>query len=288
MNTVNILVRFFVWVACAMGLALSMGHAQSGSINEVITGVNESAASADVVFVVDNSVSMYKYLRNNLNRSSLVGFLEAIEGLDYRLTVTTTDIKNRRPGAYGHLWPLFESKNKSQLHRNAGYDYYIDSTSSIQDAQYVLHRAFRRIRRIGNALSSSHQEAGLTAFMYLLARHFKIRYGIADGGALRDDVDGLAVVVISDSDEMRSGTTVGQLLDRVSFIFPRSTGFVWNSIVAMPGNRGCGCRGEKKGRLYTEASRITGGLVASVCSRDYSEHLTAIGQRIRKLVDPSE
>src|SRR5690606_39145840 len=52
--------------------------------------INSDNSKIDILFVVDNSVSMTKYQDNMASR--ITGFMNYVRGLDYRIAVTSTDV----------------------------------------------------------------------------------------------------------------------------------------------------------------------------------------------------
>lgn len=234
----------------------------SNKTNDVdVDGIN----SVDILFVLDNSTSMASEHRNLAEKIN--GFLEIVDGLNYHIALTTTDMENKRQdGSNGSLRGFLND------------EYHIDTNMPLYSAQDFLSTAFRKVGTGGSL-----KEEGISAVMGLLRRALSDSTQVKDLRArafLRDDAH-FAVVVISDSDQPSRGLRGSELLNFIRGTWPHKR-FVWNSIIAIEGDKKCG--GEKKGVQYASLSEATGGIIGSVCAESYASQLEDIGERVLALV----
>ena len=101
----------------------------------------------------------------------------------------------------------------------------------------------------------------------------------------------LAIVLISDEDEYEGHENyqVHQLLQLVHNTWGSDKNLIFNSIVVKEGDIECiESTGGSEGLRYAELSRVTGGVVASICDADYSHHLSDIGESVKGRVTSIE
>ena len=222
--------------------------------------------AVDILFILDNSSSMAEEHRGIADK--IDGFLKIVDGLDYHIALTTTDMEHlRRDGANG------------TLHKFMNESYHIDTSLHLFDAQEFLSRGFKKVG-IGGAL----KEEGISAALSLLQRSVSESTQVKDLRVkefIRDQAH-LAVVLLSDSDQPKRGAPRGSdLLHFINNTWPQKR-FVWNSIIAIEGDKKC--KGEKKGRQYAGLSEATNGIIGSVCAKNYAAQLEDIGERVLALV----
>lgn len=260
---------------------------QPGVLKDMSQSINVAAQTeVDILFVVDNSGSMTEEQTGIGNKIN--GFLSKINGLDWQIAVTTTDDRattpitgdTSRPWSDGQFRP-FDSATGSQ---------YILRSSQVTaaDAQTKLSAAIQ----VG--IGGSGNERGINSTYRAVERS-------ATAGVNRDFFRPnakLAVVVISDEDECSTGAaecpaasaskSVPQnMLNLVKNTLGANKGFTFNSIIYIPGDSSC-TTGANQGKVYKEMSNLTGGVVASVCSSDYTTPLNVIGNRVVQQVNSAD
>lgn len=233
----------------------------------------------DILIVDDNSGSMAYEQKSMANRTA--NFLSILQGLDWRIAVTTTDpsstSKTNAPGVSiskisdGLFIPIYGLKDK----------YYIDSTMPAADAQYRLGMTLQRPET-----GSSSEQA-----IYATYRTIERATLAGDKNPVQRDFfrpgAHFAVLVISDEDESANGTKNNpeNLLKLVNTSWNGQKAFSWHSIITKPGDKKCrDTYGATYGERYNAFSNLTGGVVGSVCETDYAQQLMGIASKIRNLV----
>lgn len=226
-----------------------------------IEGVNKTA---DILFVVDNSVSMDYEQRSMAQR--LDHFIDKINGLDWQIAVTTTDPRNRARGD----GRLLSFPNSRML---------ISSKLDAATAQSYLGQT---VQMRANGSSS---EQGIKATYRSLERLIDPAAAPDYKSFLRDRAH-FSVVLISDEDESANGrkNRPDELIGFFQSTFPGKN-FSFHSIITIPNDRSCRrAEGETYGHRYQEMSQKTGGVIGSVCESDYSSQLAKIGEGVQELV----
>ncbi len=268
----------------------------------------------DILFVVDNSGSMKQEHRNLGDK--IHGFLDIVRHLDYRIGITTTDVRKRNtPGADGTLMPLQDENGATSM-------YYLDTSIEFEKARSILKQTFTNVGTGG-----ADRERGIAAAYRSIEKAVlsapesgrnvdKAHWAL--GNFFREQAH-LFFIVISDADDgsapvlgsCKSGAVPtsnrckGQplaLLDLIRSVWPQKR-VVWNSIVVRGGmkhvdveslprevrehlekhpiapDHNCRSQGEEWGSKYIELSLRTDGVIGSVCSSDYTYQLRGMGQR---------
>lgn len=226
--------------------------------------VNEDR-KVDILFIVDNSGSMAYEQRSMATR--IGRFIQNLEGLDWQIGVTTTDPRATAFGGDGKLVPIKGYGNNFLLNSLMDKELaqtYLGNTLQMSTNGYHLEQGiFATYRNIERAVAASQSAEGML-----------IRPGAA-----------FAAVVISDEDE--SANTLKndpqKLVDLVGSSFAGQKNFSYHSIVSKPGDQAC-LQGEGAtiGHRYAEMSRLTGGILGSVCETDYGSQLSGIGNSVRQ------
>ncbi len=169
---------------------------------------------------------------------------------------------------------------------NAGSQYILrKSQVNLADAQSKLSNAIQM------GIGGSGTERGINATFRAIERSTTPS---ANRDFFRPNAK-LAVVVISDEDECSIGSAgcpaasaaksdPQNIVKLVQDTFGLNKGFSFSSIVKIPGDATC-TSAANEGKTYKALSELTGGVVASVCSSDYSTPLNVIGNRVVQLVN---
>jgi hypothetical protein len=236
----------------------------SSSYKNMINNVTVKASDkVDILFVIDNSGSM-AYEQQNM-ASRVRNFLDVVRGLDWQIGVTTTDPSNSTYGD-GRL---------VQLTGKTGA-YVLTSKMDEIQSRDVLSNTLQRKE------TGSGTEQGIYASYRAVERSFEGTAGNKD--LIRSDAQ-LAVVIISDEDESKSGVKN----DPTNFVnYIRSTynnekAVSVHSIITRPGDTNCkNTQGYSYGYRYQQISELTGGVIGDVCAADYAAQVQGIAEGVRK------
>lgn len=242
----------------------SLQFVVSSSYKNMINNVTVKASDkVDILFVIDNSGSM-AYEQQNM-ASRVRNFLDVVRGLDWQIGVTTTDPSNSTYGD-GRL---------VQLTGKTGA-YVLTSKMDEIQSRDVLSNTLQRKE------TGSGTEQGIYASYRAVERSFEGTAGNKD--LIRSDAQ-LAVVIISDEDESKSGVKN----DPTNFVnYIRSTynnekAVSVHSIITRPGDTNCkNTQGYSYGYRYQQISELTGGVIGDVCAADYAAQVQGIAEGVRK------
>jgi hypothetical protein len=246
---------------------------------------DESANKVDVLIIDDNSYSMEVEQKKMSDR--FPSFVSALGDLDYHIAVTTTDIDSASPklnlGGRVMDWAGTTSKTLSPQTPNPSA---------------VFRNTIRRSETIGCAPRGdcpSGNEQPLKATILAMEQRLK-----ENAGVFRDNVD-LAVVVLSDEDEMSDGppnaTKPHEVIDAFKAQFGDSKRLRVFGIVVQSGDKACydmqlaqtqGGNGASFATHVEELAKLTGGSTNSICDQDYSKSLSDISKSVRRLVGTFE
>lgn len=236
---------------------------------EKVLDVRETTSSLDILVVIDNSKSMAYEQRNMAQRFK--SFLDQLKTLDWKLSVTTTDMEPRNSPAVGDLIEFVNPQSRKK-------EKFIHSGLPPGLAQKLFAQMIERPE------TGSSFEQGLSAAQMALSRH---------RGEIRNS-SALSVVLVSDSDETVNPKlpddplqhTADGMLQFIQRSFGPQKKFVFHSIIVKENDSTCLARNnnENYGRSYAELSKKTQGIVGSVCEKDYGSQLKAMGQRSWELV----
>lgn len=235
----------------------------------------------DILVVVDNSQSMNFEQKNMATR--MKSLLKEIDGLDWRLAMTTTDIFSAQQGRKGSLLPL----NTKSLQVPASLNrYYLQSSDSSDVVEKVFAQTVQR-----PASEGSSAEQGIAATSMFLDRWVA---GAADVSSFVRSEAKLHVIVITDADESPLRVDMPNnkplnLLNQVKSSFKNEKTFVFHSIIVKPDDVACLNNktfiNEAYGLRYVVLSKKTGGLIGSVCEPDYGVQLKALGVQVRESIN---
>lgn len=232
----------------------------------------------DVLFVVDNSGSMDAEQKNI--SAKINGFMDIIKDANWHVALTTTDPKVNtiapdkasRPWGDGQFRP-FDSDSGSLYVLKAGQQ-------SMTDAQKMLSAAIQ-VGLLGDG-----SERSINASYRAIER-------TANTPANQDffrEKSKLIVIAISDEDECSDGkcssapekSVPENLVKLVHDRFGTDKVFMFNSIVKAPGDTACTTAAVAP--IYEAMSKLTGGLIGSVCATDYTATLTKMGYKTVELL----
>ncbi|MEW5849728.1 MAG: choice-of-anchor D domain-containing protein [Myxococcota bacterium] len=215
--------------------------------------VTTSALLVDVLFVIDNSGSMYdNQQRLAENAQRFINAADFQSSVDFHLGVTTTDVTQE--GAHGQM---------------LGSPAYLTRGNNVQ-------AEFPNRARVG--VEGSPYEQGLEAARMALSPELLAG---TNAGFLRPEA-GLAIIIVSDEEDS-SPLTVAQYLD-----FFRGLKAGTNAAVVVSGITGgpTGCMDPNTGDegypapRYQEAVSATGGIAASICAPDWGTTLQMVGESV--------
>ncbi len=221
--------------------------------------------------------------------AKFVNFISGIKDLDYQIGITTTDVSGPRGSGWATDGRLVNFKGTT----------FNVITPTTPNAQKLFLDTIKRDETIdcGNRTRfpycPSSIEQPLKATIMAIDERFK-----ANAGFFRDGVD-LAVVVLSDEDEMSDGTNPGltrprAVVDAFAAAFADTKRFMAHGIIIKPNDKKCLDAQRKDsgvgyyGKQVNALANITGGRTYSICDSDYGKHLSSISNDVRKLVSSFE
>lgn len=251
-----------------------LGNASTKTVNWTVVSTTRHLAQnvivnnykkVDILIVIDNSGSMEYEQQSMGQRTS--NLLSVIRGLDYQIAVTTTDPRDVTLGD-GRFVPISGTNNQ----------YIMDSSTAESTNQQRLSATLQR----PETGSGSEQAIRVTTRVVE-------RYNANDSKARAFFREGaqFAVLVISDEDESDNGVKNDpqNLLGLIHSSFGGQKMFGFHSIITKPGDTACrSTNGYSYGDRYDAFSRLTGGVIGSVCATDYASQVTGIAQGIRDLL----
>ena len=249
----------------------------------------------DVLVVIDNSGSMALEQQSMSTRFN--SFLQKLQGLDWRVGIVTTEAgtstKTRTYIRDGQL-VAFDENNDGKLNEKV---YSIDSTMAAATASSYFAEAIQREEQ------GSGDEQGIRAAYRAIERSKDLASTWNPNRAFFRSDAALAIVVVTDADETNpDGTQTfnkpDELVKLVNSTWQGRKALAFHSIIVKPGDQVCkdeviwgGTKenpikytNEGYGESYNSASELTGGIVGSVCSMDYTSQLAAMGDDSRALL----
>ena len=238
----------------------------------------ETNSKVDILFVVDNSPSMYE--EQKMLGSRFNSFISALSRVDWQIAFTTTDVSNGTYGIKGSFLDLDGANGNKVLRGNAG------------NAHQIFANTIQRKESNCSFVCPSSDEQGLLASIMAMDKSLTV-----NAGFFRDDTD-LAIIYISDEDELSDGprdaTKPVEVIDTFRQHWGQTKSLSVYGIIIEPGDTNC--LREKRdegttayyGTHVSDLSALTGGITGSLCQRDYSQTLEEISNRVRELVDSFE
>jgi hypothetical protein len=212
-------------------------------------------------------------------------FISELEGIDYRIAMTTTDVESPNWNQGGRI--LTWSGTSSGV-----------LTSTTKDAEKKFRKTVARPETIGCQKRNdcpSGNEQPLRALELAIDQH-----ATANKDFFRDGVD-LVTVVLSDEDEMSNSppqaTSAADVISHFASVFGTTKRLEVHGLIVEPGDVACrdlqnaqipGGNAAYYGTHVSELASLTGGTVNSICDEDYSKDLQAISSEVRRLVSTFE
>ncbi len=238
----------------------------------------ETNSKVDILFVVDNSPSMYEEQR--MLGSRFGSFISALNTVDWQMAFTTTDVSNGSYGLKGSFLDL-EGQNGMKIlnYKN-------------NNANQVFEKTIQRKESNCTFVCPSVDEQGLLASIMAMDKSLTVNKDF-----FRDQTD-LAIIFISDEDELSDGpreaTKPVEVIDAFRQRWGQTKSLSVYGLVIQPGD--AACLREKRdegttayyGTHVSDLAALTGGITGSLCERDYSKTLAEISNRVRDLVDSFE
>lgn len=230
----------------------------------------------DILIVIDNSGSMNYEQVEMANRFS--GFIKNLNGLDWQIGITTTDMVIEKPLSDGRL---IKFENNAFI------------LSSQNDPALVTELFSKAIQRPKDEGSS--REQGVNA-IYRAIKRTELSEDLDtthNRELFRQDAS-LAVVVVSDADETPFENVISdynnpeKLLSYMKEKWPQKVASI-HSIIVKSDDKVCLedplSKNESYGKAYEFLSKATSGIVGSVCEADYSGQLKIMGLDIKDKVN---
>jgi hypothetical protein len=226
---------------------------------------------ADILFVVDNSVSMEDEQANMSDRFPL--FIKNLQQINWRVGVITTDIDDPN-----------NSYSDGQLQKFSSGSVYLDAKIPEREAEMLFAGTIHRTE------SGSPYEQGIYATYRFLEREKK-----ALAQFMRTDAS-INIVFLADADEtpyegtsglplIQKRNKPGELVKYLKANWPMKK-FQFHSIVVNDGDDVClgQSKNEGYGIAYETLSKQTNGVRGSVCAKDYGSQLQFMTEKIKDLV----
>ena len=237
--------------------------------------IDESSDEIDVLFVIDNSFSMRQEQRHLSRR--IDNFVDHLDGLNWRMAVTSTAPNARVKGGDGKLvaFPNGEFHLDNTLDMDVAQEYLgetVELGASGGFFEQGIRATYRVIERAKNSDPNKQEENAPN-------REF-----------LRESAV-MAVAVLSDENESgdKMRNKAEQLIKFIEKTWGGKKSFVFHSIVVQDGDIDClDGPGVSEGSEYSKLSRMTGGIIGSICSPDYSGQLSGIGLNVRNQISTIE
>lgn len=237
----------------------------------------QSQPKIDILFVIDNSPSMKREQKKLGER--LQAFLKSIKHTDWQMAFTTTDVSNGKYGLKGSLLDLHNHNGTKILNSN------------FSDAEEVFYNTVQRSegdKCIFNCPSSNEQP--------LKASVLALEKSKGENSIFFRPGADLAIVILTDEDEMSSGSRKATKPQDVVNTFKEQFGdtkeLAVYGIVIQPNDKNCfedqkteGFSNANPGRVVTQLARLTNGFTGSICDQDYSVALENISDRTRYIAE---
>lgn len=232
--------------------------------------------AVDILFVVDNSGSMADEQAKLGDR--IKNFLSHLDGVDWQLGITTTDVSNGSYGLRGSLLTWEGTGSKILTKDVTNFEKTFLKTVVRKETSDCSHDC------------PSGDEQALKAVMLAMDKR-----NSTNAGFFRLNAD-LAVVFLSDEDEMSTGpvnaTKPEDVLAHFRSIWGDTKRMDAYGIVIAPGDTACyNEQYSSGGNFGTHVASLvdkTRGLLGSICDQDYGSTLGQIGDRVLTLLTSFE
>lgn len=243
----------------------------------------------DLLIVVDNSDSMMMDHSDHKIRNMFRNFLRTLEGVDYRIGFTTTDMTtptyfSKFPGWSGRLDVLEGTQQKvltpQTPNKEALFAATIDREESVK---------CRQGGRTDGGLCGTNYEEPLKAI-----KTFVDLRNADNAGFFRSDADFVSIVIADQDETPKSGnpTSAQSVVDHIRTAFNGTKKYTNYSVVVEPRDQAClraqicsgpfgiCLEGAEYGTYATELARITSGRTTSICSSNVAPDLEVIGKSV--------
>lgn len=277
----GLVVSSAVWATACSEIKFTPGDANAslgladGAQKETFSFDDDgSGAKVDVLFVVDNSGSMYE--EQGRLGTALGSFITSLGKVDWQIGITTTDVSNGPYGLKGSLLPFAGIGSKVLTKNSVNYETAFKNT--------IVRNEILTCDDVSKPCPSSDERPLQAAIMAIQ------KAGGENSGMFRAGAD-LAVVVLSDEDEGSDGTNAvaaSAVVAAFAQTFGGAKSLSGYGIIIQPGNTACfnqnSAGGGQYGTYAANFASVTGGVTGSICDLDYTAALTSIGNRVREIV----
>lgn len=241
-----------------------------------------SGGKVDILVVVDNSDSMVIDHMEKKFAKKFHNFISDLQGVDYQIGVTTTDIDSGsdREGWNGKLDFLGATNQKILTPSTA------DGATLFRDTVGRDETMDCRLSQLKDKPCGSNNEQALGALVQAVSRRDSDNHSF-----FRPDAD-LAVILATDEDEMSKGeagaTTAADVMAAVKGAWPHKNFWAYGIIIE-PGDDACLKKQRKEeffgqagefGTKIAELVTLTQGKTVSICSGDYAHGLKDLRNRV--------
>ncbi|PIT99749.1 MAG: hypothetical protein COT74_08145 [Bdellovibrionales bacterium CG10_big_fil_rev_8_21_14_0_10_45_34] len=281
-KTANKLLIFFgVFVLASCSKPVTFAERPSAFSDDVFYQKN-GGNKMDILVINDNSISMVKEQAEMGGK--IQNLLDTLTLLDWRIAMTTTDVSNRALGLKGDLLAT-DSTNLRIIDRqtpraNAQFLELVSRPESIECYFPEYERP--------PSLCPSDYERPITAVSMAIAKAKS-----QNSDFFRDDAD-LALLFLTDEDEDfrespevdGKGTTAETLLNEFNQLWGRAKSLYAYGIIVKPEDSDCLESQQSGGFVSSFGSEVnklidlTGGLSGSICSEDYGQILSEVGDHM--------
>ncbi len=228
-------------------------------------------SKVDVLFVVDNWGSMADEQKKL--STALSSVVETLEGLDWQVAITTTDISGGKYSTNGKIVQMVGTSAKDLNQSVPNYEQVFIDTIVANGTPADC---------TGGCPSGTEQPLQAT-------RLAVDKRNTDNHGFFRANSD-FVVISLSDEDEMsnapKAATTPEQLINSVNAAWGMTKLFSGYGIIIRPGDASCLSQQSKSGGVYgtyvQKLADLTSAMTGSICDNDYGPALANIGKGVRK------
>lgn len=218
----------------------------------------------DVLFVVDNSPSMKDEQKSMATK--IASFMDRIQGFDWQIAVVTTD-------------PTHSTYGDGRLQKFPDGSFILNSRYDIETARQFLGVTVQRKE------TGSSSEQGIRGTARAIQRALGASAEATHKEFFREH-SALAAVVLTDENE--SGAELinkgPELIKLISNTWGEEKIFQFHSIIVRPGDTACKAAATTGdhyyGTAYAGLTKLTSGVLGSICEADYGNQLSLIGQTV--------
>lgn len=236
---------------------------------------NRPLSMVDVIFVVDNSLSMAEEQQKMATRLS--SFVDSLVAVNWQIGITTTDLSNGIHATNGRLVPMVGTGTQILSRATPNYEQvFLDTVTANGTPPNCA----------ANNTCASGDEQPLEAIRLAIAKR-----NTDNAGFFRPGADVVAIV-LSDEDELSTGdlsydpTSAEDILDEAAAAWSGEKSVTGYGIIIKPTDSVCLAaqtpNGGHAGTFVEHFAEITNGETGSICADDYGPALASIGRRVLK------